>query len=82
MAQIWCRASSVITFSNDEYADIFASGKVGVGQLFSLLRIQPEFSLTDAQRTDDTFWRKYTLEAPGIHCSITEVFPLNLFSLF
>ncbi len=55
--------------------------KVGVGQLFRFYNILPKFSLLEAGRTPDGFWRYYQLDSDVVLCSIREEFRADTFEL-
>lgn len=38
----------------------------------------PSFELHGLSRTENTFWRDYSLKSPGVNCRLLEVFPCNL----
>jgi len=57
------------------------NSKAGLGQVFTMMGVQPTFKLRDAGRTPGSFWRTYTLSSKDVTVQITEVFNMYIFAL-
>ena len=81
LKKIFCTATSEIIVTNEAVLKLILSNRIGIGQLFRVLHILPEFQLLDIGKSTEQFWRTYELKTEGIYCKINEVFPSNLFDL-
>ena len=77
----FCTAKSTIIVRSEEVEKALEADKVGVGQLFRFYDILPKFSLLEAGRTPDGFWRYYQLNSDIVRCSIREEFRADTFEL-
>ena len=74
-----CDAKSVVTISDPEILKLITQENVGIGQLFQRLNVLPKFELIQLGKTQEFFWREYTLKHTGITCHIHEFFPIPLY---
>lgn len=91
--QVFCKATSVVEIGNSSKALSLLESGVGLGQLFSLIQMLPEFELIDVsldstncvcKRCGDScraFSRLYKLKSDALTCTIKEEFPKNPFHL-
>jgi len=79
--KVFCNARTRLSVTSDTVLSLLQDKGMGFGQLFTFLKAQPVFKLLDCQKDKKALWRHYKLEIPGMICIITEVFPVNLFTL-
>ncbi|KAF9160866.1 hypothetical protein DFQ26_005116 [Actinomortierella ambigua] len=77
-SKVVCNAKSQVLVSDKEIYDLVANKGVGIGQIFRYLDRLPSFDLHGLGRTENTFWREYSLRIPGVDCRLLEVFPSTL----
>ena len=77
---IVCEAFSQITITDPHILDLILNQGIAIGQLFRYLNILPQFKLLQVGRSNESFWRNYTLSASGIHCEIKEIFIRSCFN--
>ncbi|EPQ50436.1 hypothetical protein GLOTRDRAFT_82351 [Gloeophyllum trabeum ATCC 11539] len=78
--RIVCVATSRVVLTSPECERLFLDEKFAIGQLFRHMRVSPRFTLLDVQtrvnaRGKRELERRYMLEAEGVSCDITELFP-------
>ncbi|KZT20842.1 hypothetical protein NEOLEDRAFT_1074735 [Neolentinus lepideus HHB14362 ss-1] len=77
--RVVCVATSVVTLTSPETERLLLDEKFAIGQLFRHMRVSPRFTLLNVQTRNvkgrRELERTYKLEAEGICCEITEVFP-------
>lgn len=69
-----CNASSRMEITSSILLERLHTSSIGIGQLFRIYQLHPEFCLYEVGSSHDTFYRRYSLSAPGIHCMIHESF--------
>ncbi|KAF9311880.1 hypothetical protein BG003_006866 [Podila horticola] len=77
--KIVCNAKSQVLVKDDQVYDLVVNKGVGIGQIFRYLDRLPSFELHGLGRTEQTFWREYSLRIPGVDCRLLEVMPSALF---
>ncbi|KAG0250686.1 hypothetical protein BG011_008181 [Mortierella polycephala] len=77
--KVFCNAKSQVLIKDEKVYDLVVKNGVGIGQIFRYLDRLPSFDLHGLGRTEDTFWREYSLRIPGVDCRLLEVFPSTLF---
>ncbi|KAF9581352.1 hypothetical protein BGW38_001666 [Lunasporangiospora selenospora] len=77
--KVVCNAKSQVLIKDEKVFDLVVKKGVGIGQIFRYLDKLPSFDLHGLGRTDQTFWREYSLGIPGVDCRLLEVFPSTLF---
>lgn len=70
----FCTAVSIVKLSEQRLVEAVESGRIGLGQLFRHFDLLPSFELLSATKSVKTLYRKYTLAAQGIFCTIEETF--------
>ncbi|KAF9434236.1 hypothetical protein BGZ76_008346 [Entomortierella beljakovae] len=78
--KIVCNAKSQILIKDQDVYDLVVEKGVGVGQIFRYLDRLPLFELHGLGRTENTFWREYSLKISGVDCRLLEVLPTSLFN--
>ena len=74
-----CHAGSWVSIKASDIAQQVEAGEVGLGQILELRGIRPAFLLLDVGQDQLTFWRTYSLTAPGVDYYITETFAKRLY---
>lgn len=77
--RVVCRAISKISVLNTMLEKDLDAKALGIGQILAKYDLRPKFNLLETGQDDRSFWRKYTLIAPGIVYTIHEWFPKALF---
>ncbi|KAG0028939.1 hypothetical protein BGZ81_004290 [Podila clonocystis] len=77
--KIVCNAKSQVLVKDQQVYDLVVNKGVGIGQIFRYLDRLPSFELHGLGRTEQTFWREYSLRIPGVDCRLLEVMPSALF---
>ncbi|KAG9322152.1 hypothetical protein KVV02_004272 [Mortierella alpina] len=77
--KVFCNAKSQVVIKEQKVYDLVVKSGVGIGQIFRYLDRLPSFDLHGLGRTENTFWREYSLRIPGVDCRLLEVFPSTLF---
>ncbi|KAF9392388.1 hypothetical protein CPB97_002079 [Podila verticillata] len=77
--KIVCNAKSQVLVKDEQVYDLVFNKGVGIGQIFRYLDRLPSFELHGLGRTEQTFWREYSLRIPGVDCRLLEVMPSALF---
>ncbi|KAF8923635.1 hypothetical protein BGZ52_009405, partial [Haplosporangium bisporale] len=77
--KIVCNAKSQVLVKDEQVYDLVVNKGVGIGQIFRYLDRLPSFELHGLGRTEQTFWREYSLRIPGVDCRLLEVMPSALF---
>ncbi|KAG0232959.1 hypothetical protein BGW42_007772 [Actinomortierella wolfii] len=77
-SKVVCNAKSQVLIKDKDVYDLVANKGVGIGQIFRYLDRLPSFDLHGLGRTENTFWREYSLYIPGVDCRLLEVFPSTL----
>ncbi|KAF9564314.1 hypothetical protein EC968_004586 [Mortierella alpina] len=77
--KVFCNAKSQVMIKDQKVYDLVVRNGVGIGQIFRYLDRLPSFDLHGLGRTENTFWREYSLRIPGVDCRLLEVFPSTLF---
>ena len=77
--KVFCNAKSQVVIKDQKVYDLVVKDGVGIGQIFRYLDRLPSFDLHGLGRTENTFWREYSLRIPGVDCRLLEVFPSTLF---
>eukprot|EP01125_Pyxidicula_operculata_P022080 TRINITY_DN886_c0_g1_i4.p1 TRINITY_DN886_c0_g1~~TRINITY_DN886_c0_g1_i4.p1 ORF type:complete len:180 (-),score=11.20 TRINITY_DN886_c0_g1_i4:91-630(-) len=78
--KVFCNAKSHLEVKSDEILSLLVDKGMGIGQVFASLKRIPQFSLLSCGKDDARLWRTYTLTTDGLLCTITEIFPVNMFS--
>ncbi|KAG0053989.1 hypothetical protein BGZ83_012158 [Gryganskiella cystojenkinii] len=78
--KVFCNAKSQVLVKDPKVYDLIVNKGVGIGQIFRYLDKLPSFELHGLGRTENTFWREYSLRIPGVDCRLLEVFPNSLSS--
>ncbi|KAL0959586.1 hypothetical protein HGRIS_011296 [Hohenbuehelia grisea] len=77
--RIACIATSTVTITSPECERLLLGENYAIGQLFRRIGCSPKFSLLDVHITSvgerNELERTYMLDAEGVSCRITEVFP-------
>jgi len=78
--KVFCNAQSQLEVTSTKILCLLEERGFGLGQLFSSLGLLPSFRLISCGKTTEILFRKYALEIDGMICTITEVFPADLFT--
>jgi len=78
--KVFCNAQSQLVVSSPKILCLLEEQGFGLGQLFASLGLLPVFRLISCGKTTEILFRKYALEIDGMTCTITEVFPADLFT--
>jgi hypothetical protein len=75
------RAESTVHVRDARISDLIKTKQIGIGQLFTFLKVVPEFELLSFGVVEASFWREYRLDSPGICCIIKETYPEWIFDI-
>jgi len=82
LGQEFMLATCTVFLADQKWEEYMQSNhKAGLGQVFTMMGVQPTFKLRDAGRTPHSFWRTYTLSCSAVTVQITECFNMNIFEL-
>ncbi|KAG0016826.1 hypothetical protein BGZ82_000930 [Podila clonocystis] len=62
-----------VLITDKKVYDLVVRDCVAIGQIFRYLDRLPSFELHGLGRTEQTFWREYSLKSPGVDCRLLEI---------
>jgi len=77
--RVVCRAISKISVLHSTLEREIQEQQLGIGHILAKFDLRPRFELQETGQDEKSFWRKYSLVAPGIVYNIHEWFPKALF---
>ena len=82
--KVFCLAESVLPHetNSEEFLDeLRKGGEGGIGMVISKLGIKTERKILGLYADENIFSRTYSLSGEGVDCTITEIFPNNIYEL-
>ena len=79
--EVFCVATSTVVVHDADVDASIRNGELAIGQLFRHYNVLPCFTLLNAGRNSEGFWRLYDLDSKIARCNIREEFRGDTFEL-